>query len=292
MPEVADSRAILEEVVGGPVPGFAYPYGAFNEAAVSRSARPATTTPPPPTTTPGVMVSRSRGSSSATATTLCGWRPSWSGTETRGMARAAEGSHGVLMRSVLAADRLRQRAAGEFRERIPYAPERSRHPRGPGRASRPDSSAPTGTSTRALTSAAFSDGGNEPRPRPVPLDRALCRFRGPSRTATMAYRPLRRCRRGASAEGGRRLSSCSCSRHRPPRPELGTMLITTPSVVASTWSSAAAARWSFGPSRCCHSARPAGRRPRARPGPRRRPPEAAAVHRMRTKSFSVPAASR
>ena len=40
------------------------------------------------------------------------------------MARAAEGSHGVLMRSVLAADRLRQRAAGEFRERIPYAPER------------------------------------------------------------------------------------------------------------------------------------------------------------------------
>lgn len=122
--EVAHSRAILEDVVGAPVPGFAYPYGAFDEAAVS-AVREAgydyAAATDDHTRRDGYSIARifisDRDNPLRLEAKLVRHR-------IRGAARAAEGSRGVVMRSILGADRLRRRAAGETRERLPYAPER------------------------------------------------------------------------------------------------------------------------------------------------------------------------
>jgi peptidoglycan/xylan/chitin deacetylase (PgdA/CDA1 family) len=125
--EVADSRAILEEIVGAPVPGFAYPYGAFNEAAVS-AVREAgydyAAATDDHTRRDGFSIARIFVSDRDNPVRL---EAKLVRHRVRGVTRAAEGSRGLVMRSVLAADRLRQRATGEFRERIPYAPERQDH---------------------------------------------------------------------------------------------------------------------------------------------------------------------
>lgn len=121
--EVAESRAILEDVVGGPVSGFAYPYGAFDDAAVT-AVREAgydyAAATDDHTRRDGFAIARiflsDRDNSLRLEAKLVRHR-------IRGLARAAEGSHGPVMRSILAADQLRRKAAGEFRERIPYAPE-------------------------------------------------------------------------------------------------------------------------------------------------------------------------
>ena len=126
--KVAESRAILEEVVGGPVPGFAYPYGAFDEAAVS-AVREAgydyAAATDDHTRRDGFSIARifisDRDNPLRLEAKLVRHR-------IRGLTGAAEGSHGLVMRSVLAADRLRRKAAGEFRERIPYAPQRPGSP--------------------------------------------------------------------------------------------------------------------------------------------------------------------
>ena len=122
--EVVESRAILEDVVGNAVPGFAYPYGAFDEAAIS-AVREAgyeyAAATDDHTLRDGFSIARifisDRDNPLRLEAKLVRHR-------IRGLTGAAEGSHGLVMRSVLAADRLRRKAAGEFREPIPYAPER------------------------------------------------------------------------------------------------------------------------------------------------------------------------
>ena len=122
-PEVAESRAILEDVLGAPVAGFAYPYGAFDEAAVD-AVRAAgydyAAATDDHTRRDGFSIARIFISDSDNPLRL---ETKLVRHRIRGLTRAAEGSHGVVMRSVLAADRLRRKATGEFRERIPYAPE-------------------------------------------------------------------------------------------------------------------------------------------------------------------------
>lgn len=122
--EVAESRAILEDVVGRPVTGFAYPYGAFDEAAVA-AVREAgygyAAATDDHTRRDGFSIARIFVSDRDTPLRL---EAKLLRHKVRGRTRAAEGAHGPLMRSVLAADRLRRTVAGEVRERIPYAPER------------------------------------------------------------------------------------------------------------------------------------------------------------------------
>ena len=122
-PEVAESRSVLEDVTGRPVPGLAYPYGAFDDAAVS-AVREAgyeyATATDDHTRRDGFSIARifisDRDNPLRLEAKLVRHR-------IRGLTRAAEGSHGMVMKSVLAADRLRRKATGQFREPIPYAPE-------------------------------------------------------------------------------------------------------------------------------------------------------------------------
>ena len=122
--EVAASRATLEDLLGASVPGFAYPYGAFDAAAVSavrKAGYDYAAATDDHTRRDGFSIARIFISYRDTPLRL---EARLVRHRVRGLTRAAEGSHGPLMRSVLAVDRLRRKAAGEWRERIPYAPER------------------------------------------------------------------------------------------------------------------------------------------------------------------------
>lgn len=117
--EITESKAILEEILQAPVTGLAYPYGAFNEAAVSAVRRAgydyACATD-----------DHSRRDAFSIARIFIGQRDGALRLEVkllrhraRGRSGAAEGASGPVMRFVVAADRrIRRRGAPP-----PYMPD-------------------------------------------------------------------------------------------------------------------------------------------------------------------------